>query len=188
MMTGFTEDLEKAADAAAKILRNDVTSDDDVRVYREMRQEADFVAETYHILRNKYRAEDFFLEYVYREKVKVWDKERHLKPDLIYETKEGDEVVEFRVLWDGDIEADTSKIKSSRKGLISRYVTKLMAYRKLPNKIASLTLVIAYLGPEKLDKRQRFAIDTFKESITGLVHDYSKMMRESAPELRVVVC
>ena len=47
-MTRFTENLEKAAASAAEILRSDVTSDDEVIVYRQMRQEAHFVAETYH--------------------------------------------------------------------------------------------------------------------------------------------
>ncbi len=187
-MTRFTEDLEEASTLAAKILRSDVTSDDEVRAYRQMRQEAHFVAETYHLLRNKNRGEDFFLEYIYPEKVRVWDKERRLKPDLIYETIDGDEVVEFRVLWDGDIEANTSKIKSSSKGIISKYVTKLVAYRKLPNKIASLTLVIAYLGPENLDNGKHFAMKSFKDSIIYFTSEYSTLMEKSKPEVRVIVC
>ena len=190
-MTKFTEDLEKASMSAAKILRSDVTSDDGDRAYREMRQEADFVAETYHLLRsmnNKYQAEDFFLEYIYPKKVKMWNNERRLKPDLIYEGKDGDEVVEFKALWDGDIEGDSSKIKSARKGIISKYMTKLLAYRKLPNKIVSLTLVFAYLGPENVDNGQHFSLNSFKDSIIDFIPDYGKFSKESKPELRVIVC
>ena len=190
-MTKFTEDLEKASMSAAKILRSDVTSDNGDRAYREMRQEADFVAETYHLLRsmnNKYQAEDFFLEYIYPKKVKMWNNERRLKPDLIYEGKDGDEVVEFKALWDGDIEGDSSKIKSARKGIISKYMTKLLAYRKLPNKIVSLTLVFAYLGPENMDNGQHFALNQFKDSIIDFIPDYGKLSKESKSELRVIVC
>lgn len=190
-MTKFTEDLEKASISAAKILRADVTSDDDVLAYREMRQEADFVAETYHLLRstdNRYRAEDFFLEYIYPEKVMLWSKKRRLKPDLIYEAKDGDEVVEFKTLWDGDIEEGSSKIKSARKGIISKYLTKLKAYRKLPNEIASLTLVIAYLGPENAGNGQRFALNQFKDSILDFISDYNKLRKELKSELRIIIC
>ena len=190
-MTKFTEDLEKASMSAAKILRSDVTSDDGDRAYREMRQEADFVAETYHLLRsmnNKYQAEDFFLEYIYPKKVKMWNNERRLKPDLIYEGKDGDEVVEFKALWDGDIEGVSSKIISARKGIISKYMTKLLAYRKLPNKIVSLTLVFAYLGPENMDNGQHFALNQFKDSIIDFIPDYGKLSKESKSELRVIVC
>ena len=190
-MTVFTEDLKKASITTAKVLRADVTSDDDVLAYREMRQEADFVAETYHLLRsmnNKYRAEDFFLEYIYPEKVKVWSNKRRLKPDLIYEGKDVDEVVEFKALWDGDIEEGSSKIKSAKKGIITKYLTKLLAYKKLPNDIASLTLVIAYLGPEIGDKSLRFAINQFKDSIIDSISDYDKLGKESKTELPVLVC
>ena len=51
-MTVFTEHLKAASTSAAKVLRSDVKSEDEVSRYREMRQEANFVAEVYHLLRS----------------------------------------------------------------------------------------------------------------------------------------
>ena len=190
-MTVFTEDLKTASVSAARALRADVTSDDYVRRYMEMRQEADFVAETYHLLRSlagKYNAEDFFLEYIYQEKVKSGSKEKRLKPDLIYEGKDGDEVVEFKAMWDGDIEKGGSKIKAVRRGIITKYFTKLLSYRDLPNKIASLTLVIAYLGPEMVDNETHFDLNQFKDSILASISNHDKLRESSNPELQIIIC
>lgn len=190
-MTKFTDDLEKACITAAQILRADVTSEDDTRKYREMRQEANFVAEAYHVLRGmnkRYQAEDFFLEYMYPKKVSLWSKKRRLKPDLIYETNDGDEVVEFTAFWDGNIKRGDSKIIPTGKGVISKYLTKLKAYRKLPNKITSLTLVIAYLGPENVGKGQSFDPKQFKDSILNSISNYGILRKELSSEVHIIIC
>ena len=190
-MTVFTEHLKAASMAAAKVLRSDVKSEDGVSRYREMRQEANFVAEVYHLLRStneRYIAEDFFLEYLYPKKVKVGSKEKRLKPDLIYGGKDGDEVVEFRVFWDGDVEEGSSHIKAIRNGIITKYFAKLLSYRELPDKIASLTLVVAYLGPEIADDKTPFDLDLFKDSVIASISNYDKLKRERKPEVQVIVC
>ena len=190
-MTVFTEHLKAASMEAAKVLRSDVKSEDEVSRYREMRQEANFVAEVYHLLRitnERYIAEDFFLEYIYPKKVKVGSKEKRLKPDLIFGGMDGDEVVEFRVFWDGDVEEGSSHIKAIRKGIITKYFAKLLSYRELPDKIASLTLVIAYLGPEIADDKTPFDLDLFKNSVIASISNYDKFRGKQKPEVQVIVC
>jgi hypothetical protein len=189
-MTAFTDDLEKASMSAAKVLRADVNSKDIDRKYREMRQEATFVAEVYHLLREgygKHRAEDFFLEYVYPDKIESGDKKKKLKPDLIYEGKNGDEVVEFKVFWNGDLNG-RSYVNKNAQIIIRTYFDKLLSYRNLPNNIVSLTLVFAYVGPNTLNDNSRYNLDQFVSSVMETIPEYRKMSEKKQPEIRVIVC
>ena len=51
-MNSFLTDLKRAVDESAKTLRKNVVSEDLDLKYREQRQEAQFVSEVYHNLRN----------------------------------------------------------------------------------------------------------------------------------------
>lgn len=190
-MTAFTDNLKKASNSAAKSLRDDVNSEDIERRYREMRQEANFVAETYHLLRGSignYPISSLFMEYVYPGKVKAGDKKKKLKPDLIYGGKNGDEVVEFRALWDGDFYKGTWKIKGEPQKIIKKYYSKLLKYKSLEEKAVSLTLVVAYLGPEELDGRGHFDLTQFRGSVMKQIPNQSKLSGKNDPEIHVIVC
>lgn len=190
-MTAFTDNLEKASTSASKALRAEIKSEDSKRRYREMRQEANFVAETYHLLRGpigNYGLSNLFMEYEYPDKVKSEDKEKKLRPDLIYDGKNGDEVVEFRAFWDGDFYKGGWEIRANPQKVIKTYYSKLSHYKSLPDRIISLTLVVAYLGPEKLDDKKPFDLMQFRNSIMKQIPDYRKAIGKKNPEINVIIC
>lgn len=146
-MSKFTVDLKEICDNAARDFGAFVVGKNEARRHREMRQEAQFVSEVYHrlLLRN-YESRTLFMEYLYPQ-IEIEGEQHKLKPDLIFESEQGDEVVEFRAFWDGDLEESGSSIKSTPQRIVQEYWEKLQLYTKLPNRISSLTLVVAYLGP-----------------------------------------
>jgi hypothetical protein len=186
----FTEDLRTASVTAAKALRSDLTSDVYVIMNMEMRQEADLVAETYHLLRSlngKYKTRDFFLDYIYQKNVKLRIKEKRLKRDLIYKGQSWDAIVEFKNMWGGDIENGRTNLKAVRKGIITNYLTKLLSYRDLPNKIVSLTFIIVYLEPEMADKGQHYDLDQFRDSILDSISNHNKFRESLYPGLLIII-
>lgn len=160
-MSKFTEDLKMVCFSAAEDFRSYVVSEDDERRHREMRQEAQFVAEIYHRLQTlDYISNELFMEYLYSA-IQINGKKRKLKPDLILENEFGDEVLEFGVFWDGDLYKNGSSLIGTAQNKVQNYYTKLLAYRELPNKISTLTVMFAYLGPDVLENGSTFAIDDF---------------------------
>lgn len=190
-MTAFTDNLEKASTSASKALRSEIKSEDSERRYREMRQEANFVAETYHLLRGSignYPISNIFMEYQYPSKIKTVDGEKNLRPDLIYDGMNGDEVVEFMAFWDGNFCKGTMEITAESRNVIEKYYSKLLTYKSLPDRIVSLTLVVAYLGPEELEGRVHFNLTQFRGSVMKQIPNQSKLSGKNDPEIHVIVC
>lgn len=164
-MNKFVQDLQYASNAAAKELRKNVESDEEERRHREQRQEAQLVAEVYCILRGDgYSSKELFMEYLYTP-ITVNGIERKLKPDLIYEKDGADDVVEFRVFWEGDLYKNSSSINGTAQGIVQTYFEKIKLYPGLPHRIASVSLVLAYVGPEKISDTTTFDFKEFSDTI-----------------------
>ena len=170
-INSFLTDLKRAVDESAKTLRKNVVSEDLDLKYREQRQEAQFVSEVYHNLRNnEYKSKTLFMEYSYQP-IELDGKRKRLKPDLIFESEGYDHVVEFKVFWEGDIEKNSSKIKDRQKDTtLTRYYEKMLMYSLIQDKkIKSLYLVFAYVGPSKTEDGIYFNTKVFDTSISDYI-------------------
>ncbi len=185
-MSNFVQDLQDASNAAEE-LRKNVKSDDEERRHREQRQEAQLVAEVYRILRgNGYNSEELFMEYLYKP-ITVNGMTRKLKPDLIYENEGADEVVEFRVFWEGDLFKNSSSINGTAQRIVQEYYQKVMLYQLLPRRIASVSLVFAYLGPEKLTDGYNFSPAQFSASVLEPIRMELKSANRKKVPIGVIV-
>ncbi len=183
-MSNFVQDLQDSLTAAEE-LRKNVKSDDWERRHREQRQEAQLVAEVYRILRGKgYSSGELFMECLYKP-ISIDGVTKKLKPDLIYENGEADEVVEFRVFWEGDLFKNSSSINGTAQGTVQKYYEKLMLYQRLP-RIASTSLVFAYLGPEKLAENYSFSPKQFRTSVLESIKEPKSATRKKVP-IEVIV-
>lgn len=139
--------MNKFIPESVENLRNNVVSKDEERLHREQWQEAQFVAEVYHLLRAiGYDSGNLFMEY-YFPQIKVKNRNRRLKPDLIYERDGYDHVVEFKVFWDSDLYKNSSMINGTAKNIVAKYYDKMLLYSllKQPIKVHTrflLTLVL----------------------------------------------
>ena len=187
-MNSFLTDLKKAVDKSAKTLRKNVVSGDADRRYREQRQEAQFVSEVYHNLRNNgYEAKSLFMEYSYPA-VEVEGKKR-LKPDLIFESNGYDHVVEFKIFWEGDREKNSSKIKERQKiTTLTKYYRKMLLYSRLQDQpIKHLYLIFTYVGPSKIENGKTFHAQEFFESISSYVLNIESKEEESKFPIKVII-
>ena len=90
-------------------------------------------------------------------------------------------------MWGGDIENGSTNLKAVRKGIITNYLTKLLSYRDLPNKIVSLTFIIVYLEPEMADKGQHYDLDQFRDSILDSISNHNKFRESLYPGLLIII-
>lgn len=186
-MSNFIQDLQVASNDAVEELRKNVKSYDEGRRHREQRQEAQLVAEVYSILRgNGYNSEELFMEYLYKP-ITVSGMTRKLKPDLIYENEGADEIVEFRVFWEGDLYKNSSSINGTAQGIVQEYYQKLMLYPLLPHRIATASLVFAYLGPEKLMDDYNFSPTQFSASVLESIRKEPKSDSMKKVPIEVIV-
>jgi hypothetical protein len=186
-LKNFKEELKAACKRSADELRKSVvTKTDENRLYREQRQEAQMVAETYHkLLKSGYKTSEFFLEYVY----KVDGVKRKLKPDLIFEENGFDNIVEFKVFWEGDID-ENSQIRRKKDGKLFKStidkidLNKIQLYHENSRflNIRSICLVLAYVGPNFLDNRRSFSLKSFEKSFGDILEKMGKLDSE------VIVC
>lgn len=152
---------------SAEELRNNVVSGEEERLHREQRQEAQFVAEVYHLLREKgYSSDSLFMEYYYPQ-INVKKRNRRLKPDLIYERDGSDHVAEFKVFWEGDLYENSSKINGTAQDVVKNYYNKMLLYSLLKQPITCTYLVFAYIGPMKRGKNIKFDVSDFSKSVSG---------------------
>lgn len=167
LMNRFLSDLKEFIPESAEKLRNGVVSKEEERLHREQRQEAQFVAEVYHLLREKgYNQDSLFMEYYYPQ-IYVKKRNRRLKPDLIYESDGCDYVAEFKVFWDGDLYGNSSRINGTAQEIVKNYYNKMLLYSLLNLPIKCTYLVFAYLGPIKRNKGIKFDVSDFSKSILG---------------------
>ena len=164
-------------------------SEDTDRRYREQRQEAQFVSEVYHSLRNNgYEAESLFMEYSYPA-FELEGKKKRLKPDLIFESNGYDHVVEFKVFWEGDREANSSKISKRQKDTtIKKYYEKMLLYSRLKDQpIKNLYLVFTYVDPSKIENGKAFNAQEFYKSVSTYVLDMESKKKETEIPIKVII-
>lgn len=189
-MRNFVNDLKVFGTTAAKKLREDVKTGDKTIRYREMRQEAQVVAEVYHMLRKSgYDIDGLFLEYVYGTPVENGNNKQKLKPDMIYSHNGVAEVAEFRVFWDGDLyKRNPSAINGTAQNIITEYWKKLLAYSKLPNAISSCSLVVCYLGPNFLENSKEFSMAKFSSSVSSCLGLDKESQEMDRIQYNAIVC
>lgn len=186
-MTEFYKHLSEICIVTAEDFRKTVRSKEEVRRYREMRAEFQFAAEIYHRLRESgYGIKDIFMNYTYPEEIP--SQSRRLRPDLIFESNGKDEVVEFRIFWDGHL-FETSELKKHTRNIVDEYYEKMKLYRKLPgNKIKSLTLAFAYLGPIKLSDKAKFDLNSYSKSIQSEIEEKFSEDLSEKHKIEVISC
>ena len=188
-INSFLTDLKRAVDESAKTLRKNVVSEDLARRYREQRQEAQFVSEVYYNFRNNgYKSKSLFMEYSYPY-VEMEGEEKRLKPDLIFESNGYDHVVEFKVFWEGDREANSSKISKRQKDTtIKKYYEKMLLYSRLKDQpIKNLYLVFTYVGPSKIENGKAFNAQEFYKSVSTYVLDMESKKKETEIPIKVII-
>lgn len=184
LMNRFLSDLKKFIPESAEKLRNNIESDE--RLHREQRQEAQFVAEVYHLLREKgYDSKSLFMEYYYPQ-INENNEKKRLKPDLIYESDECDHVAEFKVFWEGDLYENSSKINGTAQHVVERYYDKMLLYSRLKKPITCTYLVFAYVGPMKRGKGIKFDASDFSKSISDKLKALQPVKKKSNLPIEII--
>ena len=188
-MNTFLNDLKRAVDECAKTLRKNVVSENLERRNREQRQEAQFVSEVYHNLRNNgYESKSLFMEVSYPA-VELEGGKKKSRPDLVFESEGYEHIVEFTVFWEGDIEDNPSKINEDQKEkTIKDYYERMLLYSLMQDKkIKSIYLVFAYLGPSKMDNGIVFNTKEFDKSISDYILELKSREKESKLPIEIII-
>ena len=187
-MNSFLTDLKRAVEESAKTLRKNVVSEDVGRRNREQRQEAQFVAEVYHNLRNNgYDSKNLFME-VYYPAVELEGEKKKSRPDLVFESEGYEHIVEFTLFWEGDIEDNPSKINEKQKEkTIKDYYERMLLYSLMKDKkIKSLYLVFAYLGPSEMENGIVFNTKEFDKSISDYILELKSKEKKSKLPIEII--
>ncbi len=187
-MNTFLNDLKRAVDECAKTLRKNVVSENLERRNREQRQEAQFVSEVYHNLRNNgYESKSLFMEISYPT-VEIEGGKKISRPDLVFESEGYEHIVEFKVFWEGDIEKNSSKIREiQKKSTLTRYYKRMLLYSLMQDKkIKCLYLIFAYDGPSNRENGIVFNTKEFDKSISDYILELKSREKESKLPIELI--
>ena len=170
----FSYDLRKAAERAAKTLRGSLDTSRK-RTKWGLKLEAQMVAETYHILRNRgkyYTPKNLNMEFHYTVEPNKKKKKRILRPDIIFRGEGGKEQpVEFKVLHRTPIKRDSTLSQGARSKWEDG-IEQAEEYWKYGN-ISKSIVIVAYLGPDPDDS---FDLHLYKRMVSEFHKDYIEVI------------